>query len=195
MGMGTGGGGGTIKTPSYKLKGEKLTRALVIDEVKIVEEERVYEVPRVSFKDQEQIKLVNKEQEQIKYNTRTEETTRYIPKEETTIKYVPKEEPTTRYVVEDVKVERPVPVDKFYEKPVINKVEYNLVTFKDLEAIQKALELMPLLIENLNATVAKLAEVKDFKLVEKEVEVQRIIWKPVEAERIIWKDVERERVK
>jgi hypothetical protein len=193
--MNTGGGGGTIQTPSYKTKGEKLTKSIVIDEVKIIEETRIYEVPKVEFKIEQQTKYDTVNENQIKYVTKEEPTVKYIPKEEETIRYIPKEEKTVRYIVEDQKVERPVPVDKLYEKPVLKEVEYNLVTFKDLEAIQKALELMPKLIENLNSVIGKLYQVKDYKLVEEEIKVPKITYIPTEVERIVWKDVPRERPK
>lgn len=195
MGQGVGGGGGTIQTPTYKTKGEKLTKSIVIDEIKIVEETRIYPVPKVEFVPEKQIKYETTEEKQTKYVTHEEPTIKYTPKEESTIKYVPQEEKTIKYVPEEVKCEKPVCSDVPYERPVITNKEYTLVTFKDLEAIRQAMELMPQVIKNMNELVDKLTTIKNYKLVEQEIKVPKITWVPREEERIVWKDVERERPK
>jgi len=194
MGMGVGGGGGTNTVPSYKTKGEKLTRALVIEDVKIVEIEKQIEVPVIKYVEKEQVVYKDVEQNQTKYITKHEDTTKYIPKDIPTTKYETIVEKTIKYIPEEVKCEKPVLVDKLYEKPVLQEKVYTIVTFQDLEAIQKLIEIVPKMLEDLSTLKTKLDSIRDYKLVEQEIKVPKILYIPTEVERVVWKDVVRERV-
>lgn len=189
--------GGTAKsvTPTYKTKGEKLEKALVVEEVKIIEVPRVYHVPKVIIKEEVQTKYNTRDEKQVRYNTVEENTIKYIPKEESTTKYVIKEEPTVKYVAKEVEVERPVLMDKPYERPVVKEKEYTIATIADMENVRKLMEALPKLVLELAEVKKKLDGIRDYKLVEKTVEVPRLQWVTTPVERIIWKDVERERPK
>ena len=194
MGMGAGGGGGTASTPNYKSVEKKLPAALVVKDIEIIEEKRVIEIPVIKEIEKEQIVYRNKEEEQTKFNTKEETTIKYVPKEEETVRYKTVEHETVKYVTKEVECERPKPVDKLYERPVIREKEYELVTFKDLEAITKAMDLIPKLVTMVEALQNKLESLYDYKLVEKEIKVPQITYVPTPVERIVWKDVSRERV-
>lgn len=193
MAHAVGGGGGTQPTPTYKVKGEKLDRALVVEEVRVVEVEKRIEVPNVVYKDVEQVRYKTREEEQTKLITKEAETIKFVPKEVETVHYNAREEETVKYIPKEVKVEKPILVDTPYERPVINNKEYTLVTYKELPAIRELLESIPKLLGLVSELSAKLAEVKNFKLVEEVKKVPKIEYIPTPVERIVWVDVERER--
>jgi len=190
MGMATGGGA-KPDTPSYKVKGEKLERSLVIEEVKIIEVPRRIEVPVYVEKKVEQIRWVTKDEPQIKYITKEVDTTRYTVKEETTTKFKVKEEETIRFIPKEVQVERPIAVPVEYERPVIKEKIIEVVSVSDVEAIRSLVVLVPQLLKDIEIMRKKLDECIRFKLVEKVIEVPKLEWISTPVERIIWKDVER----
>lgn len=193
MGVSAGGGGGTNQTPSYKTNGEKLTRALVIEEVKIVEITKTVEVPVIKYVEKEQTVYKDVPKEQTKYVTKEESTTKYVPVEESTIKYSPKTEETIKYVVKEVVVEKPVILEREYEKPVLKEVVYETILKSDIELIKQALIVIPKLSEAIKALEAKLISCISYTLVEQEIKVPKVVFIPTEVERVVWKNVERER--
>ena len=188
-------GSGKSETPSYKTKGEKLTKALVIEEVRIIEVPKVYEVPVIKTITKEQVKYDTKTASQVKYRTVEKETVKYVPKEEETTKYNVVEMDTIKYVPIELKVEKPVAVDKPYERPVIVDKEYTIASIKDMENVRKLMELLPKLSLEVDNLRTKVAALKDVKLVEKVIEAPKVQWINTPVERIVWKDVERERPK
>jgi len=187
------GGGGRPDTPSYKAKGEKLTKAIVIEEVKIIEVPKTYTIPIIKNVETEQVKYVTKEEEQVKYKTNEVETVKFNVKEQTTTRYEPKVEETIKFVPVEVKVEKPVVVEKDYEKPKILEKEYIVATVKDMANVRDLMALIPKLILDIASVKKELEGLRNVKLVEKIVEVPKIQWIPTPTERIVWKDVERER--
>ena len=194
MGHGMSGGGKT-DTPAYKVKGEKLTKAIVIEEVKIIEVPKVYEVPKIEFVKQEQIKYTTKEETQVKYLTEVQNTTRYNVSEQTTVKFNIKEEATIKYVPKEVEVEKPVLTDVPYERPVITTKEYNIASIKDMDNIRALMKFIPEMSKAIDELRKKVESLVKYKLVEKVLDAPKIKWVPTTVERIIWKDVERERPK
>lgn len=194
MGHGASGAGRT-PTPTYKTKGEKLTKALVIEEVRVIEVPQEFIVPRITYKDQEQIKLITNEETQTKYNTKVEDTTKYNKIEKDTIEYIRKEEPTTEYVAKKVEVELPVPIDTPYERPVLTNKEYTIASIKDMENVRALMDLLPKMSQAIDELRKKVEGLTKYKLVEKEIDAPKINWIPTNVERIIWTDVERERPK
>jgi len=184
-------GGGKAQTPSM-IKGEKtLDSALVVEKVVIREVPRVYEVPVVKNVETMQVKLITKEEEQIRYKTVERPTVCYVVDERPTTKFNTIEEQTIKYIPIEVKVEKPLVVEKPYERPVIKEKEYTIATVKDIENLRELLELVPKLVSEVNALKSKLNEIKDYKLVEKIIDVPKIQWINTPVERVVWTDVER----
>ena len=182
------------ETPTYKTGGEKLTRALVVEEVRIIEVPKVYNVPVIRNVETEQIKYITKEETQVRYKEEEKSTINYVVKEEPTVKYIPREEETIRYIPIDVKVERPVLIDKPYERPVVREKEYTIATIKDIDNLRELLETIPKLATEIASLKVELDKLKGYKLVEQVVKVPKIEWINTPVERVIWKDVEREAV-
>jgi len=195
MGMSASGGGGTQSSPSYKTKEKKLTKALVVEDVQIVEKKMVVNVPVLVEKKKEQIKYETKTEQQVKYKTEEKPTTRYIPREEDTVKYRVVEQDTIRYMPKEVEVERPVAVPKEYERPVVKEKIVEIVSYTDLAAIKSFKDMMPELLQEIKDIRKELDGIKKYKLVEELVKVPKIQYMPTPVERIVWKDVERSRPK
>lgn len=194
MGHGVSGGG-KPSAPNYKIREEKLTKKIVLDEVVIHEVVREYVVPKVKFVEQEQIKLITHEAKQTKYNTVVVNTTKYNKVEKDTTKYIPKEEETIKYIPKEVEVERPVSVPKEYERPVIKEKIVELVSYSDVAAIKQLMEIVPSLVKEVRELKKHLDTLRDYKLVEEIIKAPKIEWIPTPTERIIWTDVKRERPK
>ncbi len=194
MGHGASGAGRS-PTPTYKTKGEKLTKALVIEEVRVIEVPKEFIVPRITYKNQEQIKLITHEETQIKYNTKVVDTTKYNRVEKDTTEYIRKEEPTTEYVVKKVEVELPVPIDTPYERPVINNKEYTIASIKDMANVRALMDLIPKMSKAIDDLKKKVESLVEYKLVEKVIDAPKINWISTDVERIVWTDVDRERPK
>lgn len=186
-------GGGKPQTPSYKTKGEKLTKALVIEDVKIIEVPREVTVPKFVERKVEQVKYVDVEKSQIKYSTMDKDTIKYNVIEKDTVRYAPKVEETIKYVAKEVEVERPVAVPKEYERPVVKEKIVELVSYQDVAAIKSLMDVIPMVMKEIKALKVELEGLRKYKLVEKVVEVPRLQWVNTPVERIIWKDVERVR--
>lgn len=186
-------GGKKSEPVKYKVNTEKLVKALIIEEVKVVEVPRVYEVPTVKFIEKEQIKYITKEEEQVKYNTVTKETIQYTPRQVENIKYVLREEETIKYNTVEVKVEKPVIVETPYEKPIITEKKYTVATVDDMAVLRELLASVPRMVQELKILKEELNGLRKYKLVEKVVIVPKIQWNTVDVERIVWKDVEREK--
>lgn len=190
-------GGGKAAGPSYKIQEKKLTKALVVEDVQIIE--KTIEVPIYRLVDipKEQVKYVTKEEEQVRYTTKEKETVKYKACEENTVKYVVREEQTTKYIPVEVgvKVERPIVVLKEYEQPVIKEKIYEVVSYGDAKAIKELKDMVPGLIADVKSLKKELDGLKKYKLVEELVKVPIIEWVSTPVERIVWKDVTRERPK
>jgi hypothetical protein len=195
MAFSASGGGGTISTPSYKTKGEKLAKAIVIEDIKIVEKEIPVEIPKIVERVQEQIKYVTKEETQIKYIPKEEITIKFVPKEESTVKYNVKEEETVKFVPKEIQIERPVLVPKEYERPIVKEKIVDLVTYSDVNSIKELIEIVPQLKKDIKDILVQLGELRKYKLVEQEIKVPKITWVSTPVERVVWKDIERERPK
>jgi len=193
MGMSAGGGGGTQSQPSYKTKGHKLERSLVIEEVKLIEVEKRVDVPKFVVKEVEQTKYVTKEEPTTKYKVEEKDTTKYNVLDRDTIKYKVKEEPTLKFIPKEVSVERPVPVPVEYEKPVVKEKIIEIVKHNDVAAMQQYLELVIKVKQELEALSVSIDKIRKYKLVEEIIKVPKIEWVSTPVERIVWKDVERER--
>lgn len=192
MGQKVSGGGGT--STQYKARDEQLSKALVIEDVRIIERQKIVDIPVMRYveKQVEYEKPVIKEVETIKYNVVTQETTKFVPKDQETI----------RYVVRDVEVEKPVVVLKTYEKPiyeevkyekpVINERVYDVSNVKDVEVIKELILAVKELNIQLPLLKAHLDSLREYKLIEEEITVPKIQWTTVRAERIEWIPVKRE---
>ena len=175
MAQGTSGGG---QKAAPKGEIQKLGESkLVVENVEIIRTRIPIEIPEIIRKTEDTIQYVVKTEPTVRYDARAEETVRYVPRDVETIKYLPREESTTRYVVDEVRVEKPICVDTPYERPVVTNKEYTLVTFKDLEAIREALDLLPKL-------MAEIREIKKVKLVEEIIKVPKINYVPTDVYRI-----------
>lgn len=185
------GGGGKAEA-SYKIK-EKPMKALVVEDVQVIE--KIVEVPIYKLVEvpQEQVKYKTKVEEQVKYKTIDKPTIKYNAKEEEVIKYNVKEEETIKYTVKELEVEKPIAVPKEYEKPIIIEKTVELMKYQDMEAVQQLAGMVPQLITQIKEIKAELDKLSSYKLIEKEIEVPKIIWLPTNVERIVWKDVERKR--
>ena len=188
-------GSAKAEVPTYKTKGEKLTKAIVIEEVKVIEVPRIYEVPVIKNVEKEQTKYITKVEIQTKFNTVEEETVKYVPREQDTTKYNTIEKETTKYSVREVEVEKPIPIDKPYERPRIIEKEYTIATIKDMENVRMLMDAIPKITETLKKLEEKLSGLRDYKLVEEVKKVPKLEYIPTTVERIVWKDVERERPK
>ena len=186
-------GSAKAQVPTYKIKGEKLTKALVVEEIKIIEVPKTYIVPVIKTKVEEQVKYKTKVEDQVKYKTVEKPTVKYGVVEESTTKFKVREEETIKFVAKEVSVERPIPVDKPYERPRIVEKEYVIASIKDMENVRSLMDLVPKLIVELGELRKKMNELRDVKLVEKVIEVPRLQWITTPVERIVWKDVERNR--
>ncbi|KKN51696.1 hypothetical protein LCGC14_0619830 [marine sediment metagenome] len=186
-------GSAKAQVPTYKIKGEKLTKALVVEEIKIIEVPKTYIVPVIKTKVEEQVKYKTKVEEQVKYKTVEKPTVKYGVVEEQTTKFKVTEKETIKFVVKEVSVERPIPVDKPYERPRIVEKEYVIASIKDMENVRSLMDLVPKLVVELGELRKKMNELRDVKLVEKVIEVPRLQWITTPVERIVWKDVERNR--
>ena len=181
----SGGSGGGKQ---YKAKDERLGSALIIEDVRIVEREKIVDIPVMKYTEKEVIyeKPVIKEVETIRYKTVEQETTKYKPVEKDTIKYVPREVEVEKPVVVLKTYERPVIETVSYEKPVINEKVYDIATVRDVESVRQLIEL----VEKLNLELPKLKtnldSLKEYKLVEEVITVPKIQWTTVRAERIEW---------
>lgn len=187
----------------------KIEKALVIENIKVIETTKKIEIPVPVLVDYEVQQKVYKDEivKQIKYETKLEDTIRFVPKDEETIRYVPRDEETLRYIPKEVEVEKPVPVEKEYEKPVVKEVEYEVLKPKDIHILKDFLEEIPRLtkamyealtaIRAFNADLKKaednVGRLRDYKLVEEVIKVPKIEYVPVQVERVVWKNVERER--
>lgn len=181
--------------PTFKLKGEKLTKALVIEEVRVIEVPYEVRVPTLKTIEKEQTKYLTKIEDQTKYNTIKKDTVEYVRKEQETIKYVPTTKETIKYNVKEVEVEKPISVDKPYERPRIIEKEYTIATIKDMENVRTLMESVPKLMIMIEGIEKKLEGLRKYKLVEEIVKVPKIEYISTTVERIVWKDVERERPK
>lgn len=166
--MGQTSKGGGIKEPE---KGEVHTVGgngkLVVNSVEIVKQREVIKVPEVVIEEQHTVKYIPREEKTVKYVAEEVPTVKYNATERDTIKYNTITETTTKYVPEEVKCEKPILVEKPYEKPVLVEKEYTLVTYKDLEAIREAMDLLPKLIEQVKT-------LKDIRIVEEVVKVPKL---------------------
>jgi len=187
----SGGSGGKTQ---YKAREEKLSKALVIEDVQIIERQKIVDIPVMKYTEKEVVyeKPVVKEVETIRYNMVEKETTRYKPVEKETIVYVPKPVEVEKPVVVLKTYERPVVENVSYEKPVINEKVYDITTVKDVEAVRQLIEM----VERLNLELPKLKmnldTLKEYKLVEEVITVPKLQWNTVRAERIEWVPVKRE---
>lgn len=188
-------GGGKPSAPSYKIRDEKLSKGIVIEDIRIHEVTREYVVPKVKFVEEEQIKLITHEEKQTKYITKEKDTLKYNVVEQDTIKYNIKEEGTVKYVPKEVECEKPVLIDKPYERPVITDKEYIIASVKDMENVRALMELIPEMSKAIDVLRKKVESLVKYKLVEEVVSAPRIEWVPTPVERIVWKDVPRERPK
>jgi hypothetical protein len=193
MGMGMGGGGGTVQTPEYKTKGEKLTRALVIEDVKIVEVRKEIEIPVMKYVEKEQVKYVTHEEPQVKYVTQELNTVKYNIQEKDTVKFNTKEVETVRYIPKEVQVERPVPIPVEYEKPIIKEKVVEIFKYLDVVLIKEVIDNLKTLRDELAKVKGEVDGLKKYKLVEEVVKVPKIEWVNTPVERIVWKDIERPR--
>ena len=187
-------GGGRAEGPSYKMHDNKLTRAIVVEDVRIIEK-RV-EVPVYSLKEipREQIKYETKTETQTRYVTKEVETVRYEVKEKDTTKFRVKEEETIKYIPKEIEVERPVIVPKEYEKPVVREKVVDVVSVSDLATIKTFVDYVPKLVKAVDELQKRLEKVVNYKLVEKVIEAPVIQWINTPVERIVWKDVVREKI-
>jgi len=186
--------GGSSGKTQYKAREEKLSKALVIEDVQIIERQKIVDIPVMKYTEKEVVyeKPVVKEVETIRYNMVEKETTRYKPVEKETIVYVPKPVEVEKPVVVLKTYERPVVENVSYEKPVINEKVYDITTVKDVEAVRQLIEM----VERLNLELPKLKmnldTLKEYKLVEEVITVPKLQWNTVRAERIEWVPVKRE---
>ena len=192
MGYGVSGAG-KAETPTYKTGSEKLTKALVVEEVRIIEVPRIVEIPVIKNIETEQIKYITKEEPQIRYKTLEKETVNFIATEQPTIKYIPREEETIKYIPKEVQVERPVPIPVEYEKPVIKEKIIEVVRHGDVAAMTELRDIVISLTKELKELQVEMSKIKRYKLVEQIVEVPKVQWINTPVERIVWKDVERVR--
>lgn len=193
MGHAISGGGGRPETPTYKVGEEKLTRALVIEEVKIIEVPKVYEIPVLKNVETPQTKYITKEELQIKYKIIEKETVSYVPREVDTVKFNVREEETIKYIPKEIQVERPVPVPVEYEIPIVREKIIEVVRHSDVAAMLELRDAVVVVAHALRELKKELDGMKNYKLVEKVIEVPKLQYVNVPVERIIWKDVERER--
>lgn len=186
-------GGAKPAGPSYKTTDKKLLKALVVEDVKIIE--KTIEVPVYKLVDvpREQVKYVTTTEAQVKYEEVKKPTVVYAVKEETTTKFNVKEEDTIKYIPKEVTVERPVAVPREYERPVIKEKIVELVTYGDAAAIKSVMEVLPEVMKELKSLKQELEGIRKYKLVEQVVEAPRIQWVNTPVERIVWKDVVRRR--
>jgi hypothetical protein len=150
---------------------------LVVENVEVIRTRIPIEIPEIIRKTEETTQYVVKNETTTRYIPSDEPTTRYVPREVETIRYIPREEQTTRYLVDEVRVEKPICIDTPYERPIVTNKEYTLVTFKDLEAIREAIDLLPKL-------VAEVKELRKVKIVEEVVKVPKINYVPTDVFRI-----------
>lgn len=182
---------------SYKPQGEKLKKALVVEDVRVIERKKIVDVPELHYKPKEveYEKPVIIEKETVKYNVKEKETIRYNTKEEETIKYVLRKEEVEKPVVVLKTYEKPVVEEKRYEKPIIEEKTYEVVTPENIQAVRD----LSKAVDDLNEKIPKLKEnldsIRDYKLIEEEITVPKIRWQTVRAERIEWVDVKKERPK
>lgn len=194
MGMGASGGGAMQNLPKLKMSTEsKLGKALVVEDIKVVEKKIIIEVPELKTVEERQIKYLTDTERQVKYSTREEPTTRYVVKEADTTKYIVKTKETIQFVPKEVHCEKPVLVDKPYERPIIKEKEYTIATIADMDNVRKLMTEIPQILNDLNEIRAKLDGLKGYKLVEEVKKVPLIQWVNTPVERIVWKDVIRER--
>ena len=186
--------GGRNSGDQYKARDEKLGKALIIEDVRIVERQKIVDIPVMKYVEKEVVyeKPVTKEVETIKYTVVEKETTKYKPVEKETIFYTTKNIEVEKPVVVLKTYERPVYENVSYEKPVINEKVYDIATVKDVESVRQLISL----VEKLNLELPKLKEnldaLKEYKLVEEVITVPKIQWTTVRAERIEWIPVKRE---
>lgn len=193
MAQSVSGGRGSGEN-QYKARDEKLGKALIIEDVRIVERQKIVDIPVMKYIEKEVVyeKPVVKEVETTKYNVVEKETTKYKPVEKETIFYTPKMVEVEKPVVVLKTYERPVYENVSYEKPVINEKVYDIATVKDIDSVKQLISL----VEKLNLELPKLKEnldsLKEYKLVEEVITVPKIQWTTVRAERIEWVPVKKE---
>ena len=182
---------------------DSLDKTLVVKNVTVVEVTKRVEVPLLVDVPRDQIRYVTHEEDTTKYNTVIKETVRYVATEKDTTKYNVKEAETLKYVPKEIEIEVPKLVDKVYEVPVKKEVPVEIAKIVDLAKIQEVIKSFPELKQNLNDAVAsisaliedivevkkKLEEIKDYKFMEKIIEVPKLEYQTVVVERPVYKDI------
>lgn len=185
-----------------------LDKALVIQNVKVIEVTKRIEIPQLVFIDTPQVRYVTHEEPTEKFTTVLKETVRFVPKEVETVKYATRVEETIKFVPKEVEVDVPKWVSKDVEIPVKKEVPLEILTIQNLEQVQQLIKDLPTIIENLNSAVVaitaftediklaqkEIAALRGTKLVEEIIKVPKLEYHTIEVERIVWKDVPRERI-
>mgnify|MGYP001560328522 CR=1 FL=1 len=182
---------------------ESLDKTLVVKNVTVVEVTKRVEVPLLVDVPREQIRYVTHEEDTTKYNTLIKETLRYVVKEQDTTKFAVREVETLKYIPREVEVSVPKFVEKEVEIPIKKEVPIEVAKIVDLAKIQEIVKIFPelkvsltdavtaisALIEDVNTLKGVISEIKDYKFMEKIIEVPRIEYQTVVVERPVYKDV------
>lgn len=172
--MGQGVSPGQGRTGGLRATKDAKIRALVVEDIKILEKEFEVMVP----------KFVEKIIEVPEYRKKeiVVHDVKVLPVEVTaeTVKLVERKVPIDKPVYIDVTVEVPVFKKKEIIEPIIIQHETTIEVPRVIEKVRIEERVVP---------------ITKYKLVEEMVKVPKIVYVPTTVERIVWKDVPRERCK
>lgn len=177
--------------PDEKSTTSKLSRAILVEDIKVVERELIVDVPRINYKEVEKVIEVPvfKEVPTLKYVVNELPTTRYNETVVPTTKYVTTEVPTTKYNVQTEATTKYVPKEVIVEKPIIHEKPLEVITIKDLELVKEYTKAITELSKTLPALLSQLKELKDYKLIQELIKVPKLEWITTPVERIEWVSV------